>query len=196
MGDQARAALWAAVAVLSGAGVLAEGGLNIPAVLVAAALAWGLMPHVLAQRAGRVHGRFVAGAFLAAVVVAGLHRRLRDPGTLLNLSGARGDAAMHLFCGLALTAVSIGPGRGRRAWWVGASAAVAGGVLSAGELVQRYFSTRSPQWSDVGWDLVGAGAGACGYLLVAGLRRLERLLPQPGRAGQRKYDPWAAVGGL
>jgi len=45
-----------------------------------------------------------------------------------------------------------------------------------GELAQKFLSTRSPQLSDVAWDIVGAAAALGVFALIFAARRIEQFI--------------------
>jgi len=194
VGDQARSALWAAVAAVAGCGLFAEGGLTVPAAVVTAAIAWGLMPHLMVYRVRQFRGLAVVAAFAAALAVLGLEQFVSGSVWLL-LARRYGDGLMHLSGTLILTAVLCWQVRARR-WWQALCCAAAAGVLAAlGELGQRYLSARSADWRDVGWDFLGAGAALGVFLLIRGLMRLERAFPARARISTEKYELWRRFAG-
>jgi VanZ family protein len=185
-GDQARSALWAAVAALGGAALAARGGLAVPAAGAVAAVAWGLMPHVMAHPVRRFTGWVVTAAFLAVLAVLGLEQRLAGSPWIRPLL-REGDDALHAGGAFLLAAVLFWRvGRGR--WWQAVAAAAGAGMLAGlGELAQKYLSTRRGQWSDVGWDFVGAGVALAVLAILAALERLAKKL---ARLSGAHADGW------
>lgn len=187
-GDQARAALWACVVVLSGLALLAEGGLSVPAIALAAAVTFGLMPHLMAHRVPAVHGWVVAVAFAAVLVVLGMERRLG--GTMwLDLARRHGDATMHFFGAMVLTVVLFWQTRSHRLWQA-LLCGLAGATLAAGgEIAQTYLtSVRRPEWSDVVADVLGAGAALGIFLVIRAVAWVELSWTQrPTKVSFEKY---------
>ncbi len=186
-GDQARSALWACVSAVAAAALLSAGGLAVPAAAMAAAVAWGLVPHMMAHHVGRFRGRGVLAAFLAALVVFGLAQRV-SPGRWVH-PGI--DGPLHAAGSFLLAAVLMWQTRCRR-WWHGViCAAVAAALAGAGELLQRHFSlARQAEWSDAGWDVLGAAAALGVFLLLRGLLRLEAARAPRSALAFRKYRSW------
>jgi len=189
-GDQARTALWAGVAAVSGCALLADGGMAVPGVAVTVAVVWGLMPHVMAHRVRRFHGLAVVAAFAAALTVLALEQQMH--GTVwAHIARRYGDGPMHFFGTFVLTGVLFWQLRSHR-WWQGLLCALAAAAIAtAGELAQRFLSTRCSQWSDVGWNVLGAAAALGGLLLVHAVMWLEWLVATgsgrlPGRCDQRR----------
>ncbi len=175
-GDQARCAVWSVVVVLSGCGLLASGGLGAPVVTVVAAVTWGLMPHVMAHPVRRYRGWVVMAAFLAAMVVLGLESRVGRSAWVRPLLKGGSDAVMHLLGAFLLTAVILWQSR-CRSWGRAILCTTAGAAVAAmGELAQMYLSTRSPQLSDVAWDIAGAAAALGVFALIHTARRVEQFI--------------------
>jgi len=193
-GDQARAAIWAAVAGLASAAVLAEGGLAVPSVTVAAAIAWGLTPHLMAHRVRRFHGLAVVAAFAAALVVLGLERVMGH--TVWSFLADRyGDGLMHFFGAFVLACVLFWQVRCGR-WWEALICAVSAAIIAGvGELAQMYLSIRNPEWSDVVWDGLGAAAALGAFLLMHAALWLEGLFPARPKVPIEKYEPWRKLAG-
>ncbi len=181
-GDQARAALWAAVVALSGCALLAEGGLAVPATTAVVAVAWGLMPHVTLHRARRVHGWPMAAALAAALMVLGLGQRPAG-----DAPAPLPDKLMHFLCGSVFTAALLWQGRCRR-WWQGLLAAVpAAAVLAASELLQPQLSHRAFEWSDLGANELGVTATLAAFLLIRAASQTEARLSAKPSAQAHSY---------
>ncbi len=175
-GDQARCAIWSVVVVLSGCGLLAGGGLGAPVVTVVVAVTWGLMPHVMAHPVRRYRGWVVMVAFLAAMVVLGLESRVAGSAWVRPLLKGCSDAVMHLLGAFGLTAVLLWQTRCRSWRRAILCAAVGAAAAAMGELAQKYLSTRSPQLSDVAWDIAGAIAALGVFALIRAAHRVEQFL--------------------
>ncbi|KKM59100.1 hypothetical protein LCGC14_1548550, partial [marine sediment metagenome] len=187
-GDQARSAFWAAVAAVGGATLLVGGGLSVPSAMVAAGMVWALTPHMMAHRVRRFHGLAVVAVFFVALVVLGLEQ-MQAPTVWRHLAVRYGDGAMHFFGTFVLTGVFFWQIRSGR-WWQAVACAVAACALaSAGEIAQRYLSTRAAQWSDVLWNSLGAAVALGGILLIYGVRWIERILTPAAKMSTDKYDP-------
>lgn len=174
-GDQFRAALWSAVALITVLAVLSPGGLAVPCAALAMAAAWGLMPHIMAQPVRRLGGLVAAGAFAAALAVLGLEQQLSESrwlGPLLT----EGDSIMHFFSALMLTTILFWAMRSRKAWQAVLWTLAGGTLASLGEVAQHYLSTRAAEWKDVLSDYIGAAMALMVYLIVGGFARLERRL--------------------
>jgi len=186
-GDQARSALWAGVAAVSAAAMLAEGGLAVPAAVATAAIAWGLLPHMMAHHLGRFRGWGVTLAFLAALVVLGLETKVAGP----RWFKPPADLYLHGLGAALLTAVILWRTRCRR-WWQGILAAAAAATLtSLGEAGQWYLSTvRSPAWADVSADCIGAAVAFGIFLLILIAARIERAFAAKPRIDYEKYRSW------
>jgi hypothetical protein len=157
--------------------------------VVTAAIAWGLMPHLMVHRVRRFRGLPVVAAFAAALVVLGLEQLVT--GSVWYLLAKRyGDGLMHFFGTFILAAVLCWQARTRH-WWQAAGCAVAAGAIAAlGELGQRYLATRAPQWRDVAWNFLGAGAALGVFLLLHAVMWLERALAVGSRVSTEKYELW------
>lgn len=190
-GDQARAACWAGVAAVAAAALLGEGGLAIPGVTVAAALAFALMPHLMAHRVARVRGWLVAVVFAAMLGVLGTQHPLGRQ-EWLYLTRRHGDVTMHFFAAMVLTVVLFWQARPRR-WWQGVLCAVGGAVLTAlGELAQEYLvAGRSHESSDVVAGVLGALAALSIFLLIRAAGWVERIWRhRPTKVSFEKYQLW------
>lgn len=186
-GDQARCAVWSVVVVISGCGLLVSGGLGAPVVTVVAAVTWGLMPHVMAHPVRRYRGWGVMAAFLAAMVVLGLENRVAGSAWARPLLKGFSDSAMHLLGAFLLTAVLLWQSR-CRSWRRAILCVVVGAAAAAmGELAQKYLSTRSPQFSDVLWDIAGAAAALGVFALIHTTRRIEQFLSARPKVSYEGY---------
>ena len=193
-GDQARSALWAAVAALGGCALLTEGGLAVPAATAVAALAWGLLPHMMVHPVRRCHGRGVAFVFVGAMMLLGLQRRLAGSQGLSPNSGP-GQEMMHLLAGFALTAALLWQGRCRR-WWQGLTAAVlAAGLAVLAEPLQWGLSNRQFEWRDVSWNVAGVAGALGAFLLIRWAFRIEQVLAaRPAISFEKYQGPGGLVG--
>ncbi len=188
-GDQARAALWAVVTALSGTALMVGGGLSIPAVIAAAALTFGLMPHMMAHRMKRFHGWPVAVAFAAVLVVLALEQRLGGQ-MWRNLARRYGDVTMHFFGALVLTVVLFWQTRSRR-WWQALLCSLAGaGIAALGELAQSHFTRhRVMEASDAVADALGAAVALMIFLAIAAVAWIEKLwTTRPTKVSFEKYE--------
>ena len=192
-GDQARAAWWAGVAVVSAVALLGEGGMAIPGVAVAAAVAFALMPHLMAHRVARFRGWSVAAVFAALLVVLGMAQPLGGQ-RWAELARRHGDATMHFFAAMVLTVVLFWQARPRR-WWQGLLCAAGGAGLTAlGELAQEHLAPgRSLEFSDIAADVLGALAALSIFLLIRAAGWIEQLWRyRPTRVSFEKYQLWRA----
>ena len=189
-GDQARAVAWTAATALVSCALLAPAGPFIPAVTLAAAFAWGLLPTMLGRRSRARPGAILLGALIVTLMLQGLARR----GGLLSWGVAAyglGDWLLHLVAGFTL-AMTLSWYVGARSAWLGILGivlAVAGG--GAGELVQGLMPNRDAQLGDWIAHAVGAAAAIPLYLLSIGSRWCE----SPDARG-KDLCGGAAYGGL
>ena len=191
-GDQGRAALWAAVVLVAGCSLLAPGGLTVPSAAVVAAIALGLMPHMMVHRVRRFHGWVVVCAFAVTLAVMGLQRML-CPTAWSILAARYGDGPLHLFGTFVLAGVLFWQlARGRFAA-AAACAVAAAAVASMGELAQRLLSTRTPQWSDVVWNCLGAAGALAVFGLIRAAAMVEGLLAARPRVSKEGYETWRHV---
>ena len=173
-----RCALWSAVSVISACAILGQAGLSGPVPAVLLALTWGLMPRIMAFRVRKYKGWSVAMFIIVIIVlmVLGLESRLSRSAWIAPFLKTASDDMMHFTATLLLTAVLYWLGRCnswlRVLFWTFLGAAIA----SCGELAQKYLSTRSAQWSDVIWDILGATAAFIIFNIIYLLRRLELFL--------------------
>jgi len=191
-GDRGRSALWAVVVLTAGCALLAPGGLTTPSVTVIAAIALGLMPHMMVHRVRRYHGLVVVAAFAVALAVMGLQQML-CPTAWSILAVRWGDGPMHLFGTFVLAGVLLWQlARGRLAVAAGC-AVLAATAASIGEIAQRVLSTRTPEWSDVMWDCIGAASALAVYGVIHAAAWLESLLPRRQRVSKAGYEIWRHV---
>jgi hypothetical protein len=183
-GDQARSAVWAVAVTVSGCALLAAGGLAVPSAAVVFAVAWGMMPAMMAHHVRRLHGAVVIVAFSAALIVVGLERVC----SLWITPATGGDGLAHLVGGFMLTALLLWQLCGRRWWLAGMCGILGGGLTALGEVAQQLFSTRSAEMSDAACDFLGAALAVGLYLLVRGIMHLEARHAQT-RPDFRNYRP-------
>lgn len=190
-GDQARAALWSAVVATSGCALLADGGLALPAAAAAAAMTWGLIPHVMVHPVRRFRGWPVVVVLAAALMVAGLSQRVAGA----PQPGAAGpdDGLMHFLGAFVLTAVLLWQLRCRRWWHAVGVAAFSAGVLVLGEPIQERLSSRTFEWADATWNAVGAAAVAGAFGVIRAAMWAERQLLGDAKSLTAKYQSWGAT---
>ena len=193
-GDQARSALWAVVAALSGCAVLMEGGLSLPSVVAVAALAWGLMPGMMVHPVHRSHGVFVTAAFFTALLVLGLDRLDRSPWLMTAIRGHEelAHAAGAFLLAVVLFWIMRCRGRTPRALLC---AVMAAALTAGGEYAQMILSNRRADWGDVKADCIGAAAGLAFMLILNALLRVENLLARRPRVSHEKYVSHAHLAG-
>jgi len=151
-GCQARAALWACVVALSSTALLAGGGMSTPAVMLATATTFALMPHLVAHRVASFRGWSVAVAFTAVLLVLGLEQHFGGK-MWLDLALQYGDETMHLLAGMVLTVVLFWQSRSSKFWQALLCCLVAAALASLGE-------------SDVVADVGGAAAALGVFLMI------------------------------
>ena len=167
-GDQGRAIVWTLTVVLASAALLGVGGLFIPAVTVAVALTWGLMPRMLGRPRRERSGRILLLLTAAVLVGVGMARSAGlVTWSVARLSSQRAAPMWsHAAAGLLLGLMFAWLLGGRKAWagLIGVLLALAAG--GAGEFLQYVCSpTRQAEWGD--WLIHGAGCTAA--LLLYGL---------------------------
>ncbi|MCE5276998.1 MAG: hypothetical protein ABFD92_19965 [Planctomycetaceae bacterium] len=176
--EQTRCSAWAVAVVLASAAAAAPGGLSIPAVTLAAAVLWGLLP-VMTGRAGRsLPGALVMLGLCAVLLAMGL---VRDPGLLGQIWQSFGlhPNLLHAPTGF-FVALCVAWQVGSRRIWMGLlGVAAVAAVGWGGEMLQAEFSTR--RYAEVqDWYLHVAGCvlALIPYLLAMGSRLCE-LEPLP-----------------
>jgi uncharacterized membrane protein len=171
-GDRARAVVWTAASGAVGAALLAPGGLFTPAIVLAAAFVWGLLPAMLGRRERPRSGAYLLAAVVVVGLCAGLSRQSGLLGWSLAVFGGR-DALPHAIVGF-LVAMLLAWLLGARRAGLGllgiAAAALAGG---AGELLQYAAATRTADLSDWLCHVLGSAAAVLPYLLCVGARWCE-----------------------
>ncbi|MDY6914616.1 MAG: hypothetical protein SVT52_09200 [Planctomycetota bacterium] len=171
-GDQARAIVWTAGAALAGCAMLAPGGLFIPAIMLAVALTWGLLPAMLGRRQRCRSGVVVLAVLAGIALLLGLARRDGLLGWSANAFGGA-EIFLHTATGF-LLALVLSWLMGGRSVWLGLAgillAALAGG---AGEALQAVASRRGAEWKDWLAHTAGSAAVIVPYLLAVGSRMCE-----------------------
>jgi len=180
------AALWATASLLAGGALLVCGGLFLPAVTLATALIWGLLPAGLGAKL-----RYRPGWALVVLVVMmmGLLGLSRKAGLLAwaSRSFGRGDTTLHCLTGFFLAMVLVWM-FGQRRLWAGLVGIAAAGLLGgAAEVLQAVASQRSVELSDWMAHLLGAAGALPLYLLCMGARWAESDKVLPVREGLARY---------
>ncbi len=160
-----RASCWTAAAGLSVAALLSEGGLFLPAVTLAAAMFWGLLPAMCEAPARRRSGVWLAVVMVALMLLLGL---VPNPGLVSWSASALGgsSATLHLIVGFLLSLVLV--------WTLGVRSVKLGllGVVLAvfagglGELLQSFAPGRGTP-IDVWLAVLGGEATAGQRAMVA-----------------------------
>ena len=171
-GDQARAIVWTNAAALVSCALLAPAGPFSPAVTLAAALTWGLLPATLGRKFRPRPGAVLIGVLVVIMLLQGLGRRT---GLMMWAAAAYGldDLLLHCAAGFTL-AMILSWYIGARKVWLGllgiAVSVLAGGM---GELAQNLISTRGGELADWVAHTIGAAAAIPLYLLAVGARWCE-----------------------
>ncbi len=172
--DRRRAIVWTCAAALSSCAMLSVGGLFAPAMVVAAAFTWGLLPQMLGRPGKARSGGVLLVVVVALALVVGVakDRGLVNWAMSTVVHGPRVDTWMHVAMGLTLT-MTLAWLMGARKSWLGlvgiAIAAAAGGL---GELVQWAFH-KPMDGGDWVAHLFGCAAAIGPYLLCVGARWCE-----------------------
>ncbi|MHC4716624.1 MAG: hypothetical protein ACYS5V_06620 [Planctomycetota bacterium] len=191
-GDQARSALWAAVVLTAASALLAPGGMAVPSTTVIAAIALGLMPHVMVHRARRFHGLLVVCAFAVVLTVTGLQRTFSTSAWSI-LARRYGDGPLHLFGTFVLAGILFWQVGGGRFRWAAVSAVAAAAFAGVGEVAQRCLSTRTGEWSDVLWNCLGAAAALAVLASIRAAAWVEGLLAARPKVSTERYETWRHV---
>jgi len=187
--DQGRAMIWLAATAMASCATMAPGGLCVPAILLATAFTWGMLPAMLGHSARARHGIILlipTGGLMLALALA------RSGGLILWITQAHGHGGrmLHALGGCIIAAVMVwlfGAGRRWRGLVVIAGAALLGG---AGELLQPIATTwRKAELADWAAHAAGCAVVVVLYLLCIGLRRLES--PDAPTRGAEAIDEWA-----
>lgn len=167
-----RAALWLSAGALMAAAMLSHGGLFLPAILLASAILWGAMPAMIARPMRRRNGLFLLVPMVTLLMVLGLFNGDTLVAWISKVFGGD-DVALHALTGLLLAMVLAWLfGRGRIIGGL-ACIAVAVAIGGAGELAQKYGSTRGGQWHDFYAHTAGCVVAIFVYVLAAGSRWCE-----------------------
>ncbi|MCD6365684.1 MAG: hypothetical protein J7M14_07395 [Planctomycetes bacterium] len=187
---QVRAIVWVVATALASCSLLSAGGLFIPAVTLAAALTWGMLPAMVNRPSYRRPGALLLLPIILLMALMGIATR---PG-LAQWSLAAyqlSDKFLHCLVGMVL-ASTLAWLMGTRRWWLGlvgiAVAAAAGG---AGEAMQFLADTgRGVEFGDWLAHAVGSAVIAAPYLLCVASRWCEssEVTAESARAG--KPDPY------
>ncbi|HDZ21331.1 hypothetical protein LCGC14_0181060 [marine sediment metagenome] len=166
-GDQGRAIIWVWTTALATCALLSPGGLQAPAVLMATALAWGLLPRMLGRPQQGRPGLILLLLMAGLMVAVGVARSTGLVGWSIGvLAGGSSDKWLHVVTGLLLALMLAWRMAGWGPWWGLVGVVLAGAAGGAGEVLQQIASAgRSPQWAD--WMAHGAGSAAA--LVLYGL---------------------------
>jgi hypothetical protein len=185
--SRGRAILWTAATVLATCALLAPGGPFIPAVTLAAAFTWGLLPTMLARPARPRPAALAVAAVVAVLLLLGLGR---GSGLAYWSAGAYGlgEGFLHGVAGLVLAMTLAWALGSRRAWLGVAGVALAIAAGGAGEWVQGIITDRRAELADWLAHALGGGVAAAVYLLAVGARWCESAdaAPRGGRAKAQK----------
>lgn len=170
--------------------LLAPGGLFIPATTLGAVFVWGLLPAMLGRSHRPRSGAYLLAGMIAVTVLAGVARKA---GLLLSIVTAFGatDACLHTATGL-LLGMLMAWLLGARKLWLGlagiALAALAGGP---GEILQSLTATRSSEFRDWLYHILGSASAVVPYLLCMAAQWCE----SPDVVSKRSAAGKAHLGG-
>lgn len=181
LGDQARAILWVSASAAAGCALLSPGGPFIPAVTLATAFVWGLLPPMLGRPATRRSGAYLLGGTVLVAAAMGIAVR---PG--LAQWSARvfglGDSFLHVVMGF-LLGLLLAWLLGAKRWWLGlVGIALAGLAGGPGEALQYLLATRVAEFRDWLYHGLGSVSAAVPYLLCLAARWCESADAPPRRA--------------
>ena len=187
--DRRRAIVWTWTTAVSSCAMLSVGGMFTPAMVMAAAFTWGLMPQMLGRPNKARWGGVVLIVMVALAIVVGI---AKDRGLIswaadATMRSPRADKWMHMGVGALLT-LTLAWLLGAKRIWLGlvgiVLAAAAGGV---GELMQWGFQ-RTMDVRDWYAHLFGCLAAVGPYLLCMGARWCESAdVRQRGADGTDRY---------
>ena len=175
-GDKAKCVAWTVASLLCAGALLCEGGLFIPAVVLAVGLTWGLVAEAAGRSSRPRPGIAVLVALMAMMVLMGV---ARSNGLVVWAAnslwpGDGGDKLLHAVFGMLLSMTLAWLMGSRKLWWGVAAIVLASLAGSAGEIVQYLTTTgRTVEWSDWGAHAAGSIAAAAPYLLCVGARQCE-----------------------
>ncbi|MCE5327653.1 MAG: phage holin family protein [Planctomycetaceae bacterium] len=175
---QTRCSVWAVAVVLASAAACAPGGLSIPAVTLAAAVLWGLLPRMAAREGRLLPGVLVMLGLCAVLLAMGL---VRDPGLLEYAWLAFGldPNVLHAPTGFFVALCAAWITGARRVWLGLLGVAAVAAVGWGGEMLQSSFSTRRyAELQDWYLHIAGCMLALIPYLLAMGSRLCE-LEPLP-----------------
>jgi hypothetical protein len=178
--DTLRAVSWLAASGAAAGAMLASGGAFIPAVTMAAAFTWGLLPAAVGRPAPRRGG---AGLLVCMVALMLLLALARKEGLVYWAAGSlgTGEHLLHALVGF-LLAMALAWLLGARRTWLGllavAIAILAGGV---GELAQLHASLRTAELADWLSHTAGCAAALALFGLCAACRWCESPDVPPAR---------------
>lgn len=192
--DRRRAVVWSTTTALSSCAILSVGGLFTPAMVVAAAFTWGLLPQMLGRPSRGRSGVVLLVVMVALGVVVGVanNRGLISWAMTATLQSGRVDKWMHIAMGMTLTMMLAWLMGARRAWLGLVGILLATTVGGLGELMQRVFG-KPTDYQDVIAHLIGCGLGALPFLFCIGARWCESadVKPvSPGAADAYQADPY------
>ena len=183
-----RAIVWTSATMLASCSILATGGVYTPAVLVACALTWGMLPVMLGRALKERSGSLMIVPMLLLMVLLGV---TRQEGIVKRAAVSFGLGAdfLHYIVG-AVLAGTLAWLLGCRNLWFGllaiALSALAGG---AGELLQMVMTSwRLPDLGDWALHALGCVTMVPPYLLAMGSRWSESPQVAASRCGDGAYD--------
>lgn len=170
--EAVRTILWTAATGVTTCALLARAGLAIPAVTLAVAFVWGLLPAMLAQPGKSRSGLSVLVFLVGFVLLLGL---ARNDGLMVWAASSlgAGDKVLHAVLGFFLAMVLIWQMGARRVWagLLGVLAAIA--ISGIGEAAQGNVAWRSEELGDWIAGAIGSLAALAPYLLSAASRWCE-----------------------
>jgi len=170
--DRTRTTVWAVATALSTGALLSPGGMVLPAVTLAAAFTWGLLPTMTGRKPRPRPGTTLLVLMVALDMLLGI---AQNAGLVAWATSAfyANDAFLHASVGFYLAMVIAWLMSRRTVWWGLVGIALAAVVGGAGEVLQGLLSRRRMQFADWGWHAVGSALAILPYLPSVASRLCE-----------------------
>ena len=159
-----RMLLWPVAAALALAAMLRSGGLFVPATAAAAAVTWGMLPHMLQASMKPSRGWVVVAVAIALLGLLGMVPNVGLANWSVSSFGGS-HKTLHALTGFLTTIMLVWLIGGRKVRWGLVAFAIAVAFGAAGELGQEFLSPRGGDLQDFFTHCCGAMVALILYLL-------------------------------